>query len=100
MPTKKKPEDRIMADLAAKVSQITAAGDRQVTSRRPLMIDDALKAAIKKSGLTHYALGKEAGVAPSVIDRFMVEAGSGERGGDLRISTAAKIAAAMGLELR
>jgi hypothetical protein len=80
MPTKKKAES-------------AAAG-------RPPMIDDALKAAIKKSGRSHYAIGKAAGVAPSVIDRFMVEAGSGERGGDLRISTAAKIAAALGLELR
>lgn len=63
-------------------------------------IDEALKAAIRKSGLSHYALGKAAGVAPSVIDRFMIEAGEGERGGDLRLSTAARLAAALGLELR
>lgn len=63
-------------------------------------IDDVLKAEITKSGLTHYALGKAAGVAPSVIDRFMLAPGSRERGGDLRLSTAARLAAALGLELR
>jgi hypothetical protein len=67
---------------------------------KPKNIDEALKAAIRKSGLTHYALGRLAGVAPSVIDRFMIEPGEGERGGDLRLSTAARIAAALGLELR
>ena len=63
-------------------------------------IDDVLKAEIRKSGLTHYALGKAAGVSPSVIDRFMLDPGAGERGGDLRLSTAARLAAALGLELR
>lgn len=63
-------------------------------------IDEALKAEIRKSGLSHYALGKAAGVAPSVIDRFMLDAGEGERGGDLRLSTAARLATALGLELR
>lgn len=67
---------------------------------KPKPIDDALKAAIRKSGLTHYALGKAAGVAPSVIDRFMLDPGEGGRGGDLRLSTAARLAAALGLELR
>lgn len=67
---------------------------------KPQTIDDALKAAIRKSGLTHYALGKAASVDPSVIDRFMVEPGAGERGGDLRLSTAARLASALGLELR
>jgi transcriptional regulator with XRE-family HTH domain len=52
-----------------------------------------LKAAITKSGLTHYALASLAGVTPSQIDRFM----SGER--DLRLESAGKIAAALGLEL-
>lgn len=68
------------------------------TKQKPL--DEALKAAIRKSGLTHYALGKAAGVAPSVIDRFMLDPAEGERGGDLRLSTAARLAAALGLELR
>lgn len=66
---------------------------------KPKPIDEALKAAIRKSGLTHYALGKLAGVDPSVIDRFMRDPGAGERGGDLRLSTAARLAASLGLEL-
>lgn len=63
-------------------------------ARKPKRIDEALKAAITKSGLTHYAVGRLAGVAPAQIDRFM----AGER--DLRLSTAAAIAEALGLELR
>lgn len=62
--------------------------------RKPKRIDDALKAAIEKSGLTHYAVGKLADVSPAQIDRFM----AGER--DLRLATAAAIAEALGLELR
>lgn len=62
--------------------------------RKPKRIDDALKAAITKSGLTHYAVGKLADVSPTQIDRFM----AGER--DLRLATAAAIAAALGMELR
>jgi plasmid maintenance system antidote protein VapI len=61
--------------------------------RKPTSIDTALRAAIRKAGVTHYALAKLAEVAPAQIDRFM----SGER--DLRLGTAAKIAAALGLEL-
>lgn len=57
-------------------------------------IDDALKTAIRSSRLTHYALARLAEVTPGQIDRFM----SGER--DLRLGTAAKLAAALGLELR
>ena len=67
---------------------------------KPRPIDESLNAAIRKSGQTHYAIGKAARVDPSVIDRFMVEPGSGERGGDLRLSTAARLAAALGFELR
>lgn len=63
-------------------------------------LDETLKAAIRKSGLTHYAIGKQAGVDPSVIDRFMADRDAAGRGGDMRLSTASKIAAAMGLELR
>lgn len=63
-------------------------------ARKPKRIDDALKAAITKSGVTHYAIGKLAGVSPAQIDRFM----AGER--DLRLATAAAIAEALGLELR
>jgi DNA-binding phage protein len=58
------------------------------------MIDADLRAAITASGLTPYALSVKASVAPEVIYRFM----SGER--DLRLRTAAKIANALGLELK
>lgn len=67
---------------------------------KPKPIDDALKAAIKKSGISVYALSKESGVDQSVISRFMADPGEAQRGGDLRLSTAARLAAALGLELR
>lgn len=47
---------------------------------------EPLKAAIEESGLTSYALGKEAGVPPISIDRFK----SGKRG--LSLETADKLA--------
>lgn len=53
----------------------------------------ALKAAITASDRTHYSIGKEAGVAPDMLDRFM----SGER--DLRLASAGKIARALNLAL-
>jgi transcriptional regulator with XRE-family HTH domain len=62
--------------------------------RKPKRIDETLKAAITKSGLTNYAIAKLAKVSPAQIDRFM----AGER--DIRLSTAASIAEALGLELR
>ena len=61
-------------------------------------IDTALKAAIRKSGRTYYELGKAAGVAPSVILRFMSDDPQA-RGGDMRLSTAARIASELGLRL-
>lgn len=62
--------------------------------RKPKRIDDSLKAAIRSSRLTHYAVAKLAGVSPAQIDRFM----AGDR--DLRLATAAAIAEALGLEFR
>lgn len=55
---------------------------------------DALKRAIIDSGLTHYRIAKDAGVTPDVIDRFV----RGER--DLRLETAGKIAAVLGMALK
>jgi plasmid maintenance system antidote protein VapI len=63
-------------------------------AKKPKPINEALKAAIKASRLTHYAVAKLAEVSPAQIDRFM----AGER--DLRLDTAAAIAAALGMELR
>lgn len=56
-------------------------------------IDETLREAIRRSGLTHYAIGKAAGVAPAQLDRFV----AGER--DLTLATAAKVADALGLAL-
>ena len=56
-------------------------------------IVDQLREAIRKSGLTHYAIGKRAGINPNMLDRFV----SGER--DLRFATVAKIATVLALEL-
>lgn len=60
---------------------------------RKQQIDDQLRAAIKASGQTHYAIAKGSGVTPAMIDRFV----SGER--DIRFATAAKIASYLGLTL-
>ena len=68
-------------------------------AKKPAMIDEALKAEIRKSGRTYYELGKAAGVAPSVILRFMSDDPQA-RGGDMRLSTAARIAAELGLKLQ
>jgi plasmid maintenance system antidote protein VapI len=58
------------------------------------MIDAELRAAILGSKLTPYAIAKAADIAPGLITRFI----NGER--DLRLGTAAKVAHALGLELR
>ena len=68
-------------------------------AKKPTMIDKALKAAIRNSGRTYYDVGRAAGVAPSVILRFMSDDPQA-RGGDMRLSTAAKLAAELGLEFR
>lgn len=62
-------------------------------SSKPKPIDEALRDAIARSGLTHYAVGHLANVSTSQIDRFMAQ----ER--DIRLETAARIAAALNLEL-
>ena len=58
-------------------------------AKRELDLQAALREAIVQDGRSHYAIGKAAGVEPNVIDRFI----SGER--DIRLATAAKIAAAV-----
>lgn len=111
----KKPTDKAIMDaLAAKVNSITkgTAKPRKASSaprvrerkapetvtRKAAMIDVSLKRAIRQSGRTYYELGQACGVAPSVILRFMSDDPQA-RGGDLRLSTAARIAAELGLEL-
>lgn len=56
-------------------------------------IDETLRDAIRRSGLTHYAIAKDAGVTPAQLDRFV----AGER--DLTLTSAAKVAEALGLVL-
>ena len=90
-------EKRLMDALAAKVKGIVD-GKVPASSRKPRPIDATLRSAIKASGLTHYRLGQEAGVAPSQIDRFMMPPAD-PRHRDLRLATAAKIAAVLGLDL-
>lgn len=97
----KKPSERqIMDALARKVKSITAGetSSRPPAKARPHMIDAGLKAAVRKSGRSYYDLGQAAGIAPSVILRFMSDDPQA-RGGDMRLSTAAKLAAELGLEL-
>ena len=68
-------------------------------AKKPASIEAALRKAIKGSGLTHYAIGKAADVAPAVIDRFILPAEDPRHRG-ITLATAARIAAALGLELR
>ena len=55
---------------------------------------DQLREAVRQSGKTMYRIAKDSGVTQPVLARFMAE----QR--DIRAATFAKIAAAMGLELR
>lgn len=57
-------------------------------------IDKQLRDAMRHSGMSLYMLAKKSGVAWPVLGRFL----SGERG--MMLSSAAKIAAALDLELR
>ncbi len=60
---------------------------------KPTGIDAQLREAVEASGITGYALAKASGVPQSVIVKF-------GQGVDVRLSTAAKIARVLGLELR
>src|SRR5262245_39628640 len=54
---------------------------------------DQLRDAFQRSGWTFYKLGKEAGVKPETVARFM------RRERDVRSETFAKLCATLGLEL-
>ncbi|MSR58772.1 MAG: hypothetical protein EXS05_14155 [Planctomycetaceae bacterium] len=60
---------------------------------KPVPLARDLRQAIVDSGLTHYRIGKTAGVAPQMIDRFVHD----DR--DLRLRTAGRLALALGYEL-
>lgn len=53
----------------------------------------AIRAAIKRSGKTRYALAKETDVPESALSRFMA-------GADMQLDYASRLTAALGLELR
>jgi hypothetical protein len=55
---------------------------------------DQLRDAIRESGRTHYRVGKDAGIKPEIVTRFA----HGDR--DITGKTFAKLASALGLELR
>ena len=60
----------------------------------------ALKASIKASGRSAYELGQAAEVDASVISRFMLAVDPDDRGFDIRLSTASRLADELGLSLR
>lgn len=98
MAKRKKPTDRqVMDALTAKVRSITAGHVDRPATRKAVRIDVALAKAIKASGRTHYAIGVAAGVSSTTIDRFMYR---DERHRGLTLETAARLAEALGLELR
>ncbi len=61
--------------------------------RKPENIAASLRTAITKSDKSAYQISKESGVSHPVILRFL----SGER--DIRLATADKLAAAVGVEV-
>lgn len=66
---------------------------RKKRQQKPRTMADVLREACRESGLTHYRIGKDAGIGPEMVTRFIV-------GRDIRISTAGKIADVLGLELK
>jgi hypothetical protein len=87
-----------MAALTRKVAGIVAGQEQTVRKRRPPPIDIGLRKAIRSSGMTHYGLAKVAGITPQQIDRFMLDP-EDPRHRDMTLSTAAKVAAVLRLEL-
>ena len=60
--------------------------------RKPKTLADMLRDAVRDSGLTHYRIGKDAGIGADQVTRFV-------QGRDIRIGTAAKIINALGLTI-
>ena len=61
--------------------------------KTPRNVCDQLRRAIRQSGKTHYRVGKDAGIKPEIVTRFV----TGAR--DITGKTFAKLAAALGLTL-
>lgn len=80
--------------LAASVSEIPT--DRRIELTNTLdeqMLTEDLRSAIVASGRSAYSLGIEADIRPEIITRFLL----GQR--DMRLDSASKIAAVLGLKL-
>lgn len=84
--------DRLAAHDDDRLSAFTEELEEQETLE-VAQINDQLRKAIEKSGLTYYKLAQESGVDQVVISRFV------NRERDLRLETAARLAAALGLTL-
>ena len=95
--TKARHDTVVMDALTAKVAGIVAGRDKPRRTR-PQRIDTQLRIAIRLDGRSNNAIALEAGVTPQQISRFMLKAGD-PRHRDLTLSTAAKLAACLGLEL-
>lgn len=95
--TKTKRDTAVMDALAKKVSSIVAGTDRPRRTR-PQRIDSQLRVAIRLDGRSHNALAVASGVSSQQIGRFMVKE-TDPRHRDLTLSTAAKLAVCLGLEL-
>ena len=65
-------------------------GKRRTKTLADVLIDEIKQC--KKQGVTEYRIAKNAGIGPEIVGRFY-------RGADIRISTADKIADALGYEL-
>lgn len=65
-----------------------------VERRLGMTISEVLRQVVIDSGLSHYRVAKMAGTTPTIIGRFVNE----QKG--LRLSTADRLAEAMGLELK
>jgi hypothetical protein len=78
-------------------SGVTAMRSNKIRGRAKATLPtvcDQLREAIQASGKTHYRIGKDARVKPEIVARFA------RRERDVRAETFAKMAAALGLELR
>jgi hypothetical protein len=67
--------------------------DMDKRQKTPRTVCDQLRDAIQESGKTHYRVGKDAGIKPEIVTRFV----RGQR--DITGKTFGKLASAMGLTL-
>ena len=87
--------EELFEELAKAVAGLSPDRRQALTEQlEERMLADDLKTAILASGRTNYDIAKEAGIGPEILGRFV----SGARD-DIRLNTAGKIAAALGLRL-